>query len=134
MTRPETVLPTTTRQLALRRSERTLIRMETPLLGPARSRIMTTPETPLATSTALSAAVRSLLTLTDSATTLLATQRFSSIQSPLKTPPLVMLRSRLMTRADSVLPTTTWQLAVRRSSITLMAARTQPWAQGQDQT
>ena len=32
------------------------------------------------------------------------------------------------------LPTTTRQLAVRRSLITLMAVRTQSWVQGQDKT
>src|SRR5882724_10230687 len=87
-----------------------------------------------ARSTTLSAPLRSLVTLTDSATTLLATTRFSLTCTPLKTQPLVMSRSRLMTRADSVWPTTTRQLALRRSSITLMAVRTQSWVQGQDQT
>ena len=34
----------------------------------------------------------------------------------------------------AALPITTWQLALRRCSITLVAVRTQPWVQGQDQT
>src|SRR5881392_1289037 len=123
----------------------------TPPWGPKRSKIMTTPETAkqtatrqlalrrsfltvMAPSTTLSAPLRSLITLTDSATTLLATPRFSLMLSALKTPPLVMSRSRLMTLMEWVWPTTTQQLAVRRSSITLMAVRTQPWGQGQDQT
>ena len=36
--------------------------------------------------------------------------------------------------AETALPITTRQLALRRSSITLMAVRTQPWVQGQDKT
>src|SRR5205085_3631752 len=112
LTAPETPLRAATRQLALRRSFLTV----------------------MAPSTTLSAPLRSMITLTDSATTLLATPRFSLMLSALKTPPLVMSRSRLMTRPEAVLPTTTRQLAVGRSSETLMAVRTQPWVQGQDQT
>ena len=59
-------------------------------------------------------------------TTLLASPRFSLISSPMETPPLVMSRSRLMTRPEAVLPTTMQQLAVRRSSVTLMAVITPP--------
>src|SRR6266481_9222676 len=123
------------------------MRVQTPPWGPARSDLMTAPETGLqsataqlalrrsfltvmAPSTTLSAPLRSLITLTDSATTLLATPRFSLIRSPLKTPPLVMSRSRLMTLVDPVWALTTRQLAVRRFSITLMAVRTQAWVQG----
>ena len=70
-------------------------------VGSARCSSMTRPEPypRLPSSTALSATMRSFLTLTDSATTLLASPRFSLMISPLKTPPWVMSRSRLMTSA-----------------------------------
>src|SRR5206468_662068 len=153
MTSSETTWPSTKRQLALRRFSLTLMGLETPPWVPAgsvltlsaaatwpwvvaRSCLMTFSQTAshLASSTMLSALLRSLITLTDSATTLLATPRFSIILSPLQTPPLVMSRSRLMTRTHSASPTTTWQLALRRCSITLMAVKTQSWVQGQDKT
>ena len=52
----------------------------------------------------------------------------------LRIQPLVISRSRIMTQVETAMPTTTRQLALRRSQITLMAVRTQPWVQGQDQT
>src|SRR6266496_5546658 len=80
----------------------------------------------------LSAPVLSLVSLTDTATTLLATTRFSSMLSVLQTPPLVITRSGIMTRMHSVWAITTRQLALWRSSITLMVVRTQPWVTGRD--
>src|SRR6266566_408216 len=151
MTRAQTDLPTLITLLAITRFSATSTDRATaplamtrfltmlspvislPLVMP-RSRVMTCPQTALPPSTTLSAPLRSLITLTDSATTLLATPRFSIILSPLQTPPLVMSRSRLMTGMGSALPTTTWQLALWRCSITLMAVKTQSWVQGQDQT
>ena len=62
------------------------------------------------------------------------TMRFSSMLAALQTPPLVIIRSGIMTRMQSVWPITTRQLALWRSSITLMVVRTPPWVQGQDKT
>src|SRR4029077_20062279 len=84
--------------------------------------------------TLLLAPMRSLVTLTDTATTLLAPTHFSSMLTALQTPPLVITRSGIMTRMQLVWPTTTRQLALWRSSVTLMVVRTQPWVQGQDKT
>ena len=88
----------------------------------------------LAGTTMLLAPVRSLITLMDTATTLLAMTRFSSMLSALQTPPSVITRSGIMTRMRSAWPITTRQLALWRSSITLMAVRTQRSAQEQDKT
>src|SRR6266498_4323803 len=105
-----------------------------PPLVMTRCSSMTAARTASQTLTMPSDPSRCFQTSTASATTLLANPRFSLIRSPLKTPPLVMSRSRLMTSPDSALPTSTRQLAVLRSSITLMAFRTQSWVQGQEIT
>ena len=84
--------------------------------------------------TALLAPLRSRITRPDSATTPLAIPRSSIIKLPLRIPRLVISRSRVMTRVEAALPITTRQLALRRSQITLLVVRTQPWVQGQDQT
>ena len=52
---------------------------------------------------------------TDSVTMLLAIPRSLEISMPLRTPPLVISRLRIMTRLQTAMPTTTWQLALRRS-------------------
>ena len=105
-------------------------------VGYERSCLMTSLQTAshLAGTTMLSAPMRSLVTLTDTATMLLAPTRFSSMLMALQTPPLVIIRSGIMTRMHSVWPITTRQLALWRSSVTLMAVRTQPSVQAQDKT
>src|SRR6266496_1306150 len=117
MTRAEPAMPTTTPPLVMTRcSSMTAARTA--------SQTLTMPSDPS----------RCFQTSTASATTLLANPRFSLMLSAPKTPPLVMSRSRLMTSPDSALPTSTRQLVVLRSSITLMAFRTQSWVQGQEIT
>ena len=60
----------------------------------------------------------------------LAIPRSSEISMALRTQLLVILRSRIMTQLETAMPITTWQLALRRSKVTLMVVRTQAWVQG----
>jgi hypothetical protein len=67
-----------------------------------------------------------ITTLTETSTPLLAVPRFLQIFTALRTLPLVMKRSRVMTRLETGLGTSIRQLALRRSFLTLMAIQTPP--------